>query len=128
MKKIILVFFVLMGLNVFAGEGEEKAKTQATWGENNTIVLTSAKGEILDQYKIDVSHLNFESAEQMEQFCRQLIGNLQYFKPDFANQSIYLILRKADVAKFNWTIDTWNNHFAELSDKYTRVYNALVSE
>ena len=83
--------------------------------------------EVASQYQLDVSSLNFQSANELEQFCQNSAGKLHQFEGDFANKTITIALNTSEVNRRGIKAAGFNKYFLAMSRKIKSAHDNLKS-
>jgi hypothetical protein len=128
MKKIFLPAILVCSLsNSFAQETVKQAvdvrqlsdersmvNTSSTANDSEEVILTReflalpAGRQILKEYRLDISALNFSNQEEANTFFLMRTGNLISFKVDYEQKIVFANLN-LDYAK-TWNVDQWNSY------------------
>jgi len=97
---------------------------------NDSFVISlnqKANTEVASQYQLDISSLDFQSANELEQFCQNSTGKLHQFEGDFASKTITIALNTTEVNRQRIKTAGINKYFLSVSKKLRSAYDNLKS-
>lgn len=110
MKKLATtLLFALVGFSV--AQAASKDPVVATI--NNQMVITlPADQKLADEYVIDITELNFTSAQALDQFCTTFADLNLGLRGDFETKKMYVsVTAMKDSVGNVWDAEKWNVYF-----------------
>lgn len=109
MKKIYFLFAMLVTALCFSFDASAQETRQVNLSADG--ILSLAEQDVPDgRFQFDVSHMNFDSNQEMSQFFSQRSSEDFMLRAAPESKIVYIIIRGGNHP--GWTVQDWNNHLA----------------
>ncbi len=123
-------YFLIVVLLCFTGTGvyaqSNTSGDLASMDNQFIISLNQANDAVVaEQYQLDITSLDFQSAEELKQFCDRTSGGLHQFRGNFASKTLTLSFNTADLQKMGMNTKQVNGYLKDVSRKLQSAYNDI---
>jgi len=115
-----ILFFLIIGTVGIA----QAQQPVASFNDNMELILDNS-APISESYVIDITDMEFVSAEAAEKFFRSMTDNLVNTTVDYEAKQAIVNLSLQHVEEKGWGVDDWNAYFRTTAARYARMLNTF---
>ncbi|MEM7185082.1 MAG: hypothetical protein AAF466_00380 [Bacteroidota bacterium] len=123
-------YFLLVALLTLMGTGmqaQNNAAGDLASMDSQFIISLHQENEavVAEKYQLDITSLDFQSAEELNQFCDRTSGGLHQFSGNFASKTLTLSFNTSDLQKMGMNTKQVNSYLKDVSRKLQSAYNDI---